>query len=284
MRTTGILVVVMAGALMSGCATLVSNAASGLADSLSSGILNNDDPETVRAGMPSYMIMMDGFVHDNPDNPAMLGAAANIYASFGAVFVDDPARASRITSRGREYALRRICLSYKPACNWRDLTYDEFVATLDGLEAQHAEAAYLYSFATLAYLRAHSSDWNSLAELPQAEALVKRYLEITGDAATASAHMYLGILLTLRPPALGGKPEEARVHFEKAIELSDGRDLSAKVEFAKGYAKLLYDRELHDRLVVEVLESDPYADGLTLTNVLAQQEALLLQAAANDYF
>jgi hypothetical protein len=33
-----------------------------------------------------------------------------------------------------------------------------------------------------------------------------------------------------------------------------------------------------------VLESDPYADGLTLTNVLAQQEALLLQANANDYF
>ncbi len=284
MRTTGILVLALAGALMSGCASLVSNAASGLADSLSSGILNNDDPETVRAGMPSYMIMMDGFVHDNPDNPAMLGAAANLYASFGAVFVDDPARASRITSRGREYALRGICITYEPACNWRKLTYDEFVATLDGLEAQHAEAAYLYSFATLAYLRAHSSDWNSLAELPQAEALVKRYLEITGDAAKSSAHMYLGVMLTLRPPALGGKPEEARVHFEKAIEMSGGRDLSAKVEFAKGYAKLLYDRELHDRLVAEVLESDPYADDLTLTNVLAQQEALLLQANANDYF
>ena len=58
----------------------------------------------------------------------------------GAVFVDDPARASRITSRGREYALRGICITYEPACNWRDLTYDEFVATLDGLEAQHAEA------------------------------------------------------------------------------------------------------------------------------------------------
>ncbi len=284
MRTTGILGLVLAGALLSGCASLVSNAASGLADSLSSGILNNDDPETVRDGMPSYMIMMDGFVHDNPDNPAMLGAAANLYASFGAVFVDDPARASRITSRGREYALRGICIEYAPACDWRELTYDEFVATLDGLEARHADAAYLYSFATLAYLRAHSSDWNSLAELPQAEALVKRYLELSGDSAKSAAHMYLGVILTLRPPALGGKPEEARVHFEKAIEMSDGRDLSAKVEFARGYAKLLYDRELHDRLVVEVLESDPYADGLTLTNVLAQQEALLLQANANDYF
>ena len=75
MKAAGILGLVVASALLSGCASLVSNAASGLADSLSSGILNNDDPETVRDGMPSYMIMMDGFVHDNPDNPAMLGAA-----------------------------------------------------------------------------------------------------------------------------------------------------------------------------------------------------------------
>ena len=44
MRTTGILGLVLACSLMSGCASLVSNAASGLADSLTSGILNNDDP------------------------------------------------------------------------------------------------------------------------------------------------------------------------------------------------------------------------------------------------
>ena len=284
MRIFRVLALAAVFALTSGCASLMSNAASGLADSLSSGILNHDDPDTVREGMPSYMIMMDGFVHDNPDDPAMLGAAANLYASFGAVFVDDPARASRLTARGRDYALRAICIDYAAACGWRETTYDEFVATLDGLDLHHADAVYAYSFATLAYLRAHSADWNSLAELPQAEALVKRYLEITGSTANGSAHMYLGILLTLMPPALGGKPEEARVHFEKAIALTGGKDLSAKVEFAKGYAKLLYDRELHDRLLVEVLESDPNVDGRTLSNVLAQEEALRLQSEANDYF
>jgi hypothetical protein len=33
-----------------------------------------------------------------------------------------------------------------------------------------------------------------------------------------------------------------------------------------------------------VLQADPYADGFTLMNVLAQEEALQLAAAANDYF
>jgi len=97
-------------------------------------------------------------------------------------------------------------------------------------------------------------------------------------------HTYMGILLTLRPPSLGGKPEEAREHFETAIAMSGGRDLSAKVEFAKGYAKLLYERELHDRLLGEVVEASPYADGFTLSNVMAQEEAERLLAEADDYF
>jgi len=283
-QIAAILLLLSTALLSSACASLVSNAASGLADNLSSAILNQDDPDTVRAGMPSYMLLMDSFVEGSPDDPAMLGAAANLYASYGAVFVDDAARASRLTSRARDYAQRGICATYLAACNWRELNYDDFVATLAGLTDRHGDAVYDYIFATLAYLRAHSSDWNSLAELPQAEALVKRYLEISGDSANGAAHMYLGIILTLRPPALGGKPEEARMHFEKAIALSAGRDLSAKVEFAKGYAKLLYERELHDQLVNEVLEASPYEQGKTLTNVLAQEEALQLRAAADDYF
>jgi hypothetical protein len=66
--------------------------------------------------------------------------------------------------------------------------------------------------------------------------------------------------------------------------LSDGQDLSAKVEYAKGYAKLLYERDLHDRLLGEVLDASPYADGLTLGNVLAKEEAERLLAEADDYF
>jgi len=60
--------------------------------------------------------------------------------------------------------------------------------------------------------------------------------------------------------------------------------LSAKVEYAKGYAKLLYERELHDQLLNEVLQADPNQDGFVLTNVMAQKEAATLLAEADDYF
>lgn len=270
--------------VLPGCAALVSNAASGFADNLSSAVLNQDDPEIARAAIPSYMVLIDSLIEGNPDNPAMLSAAATLYASYGAVFADEPIRAKRLTAKARGYALAAICEEYEASCAWREMHYDEFVASLGGVREKHADLLYTYGFATLAYLRAHSDDWNSLAELPQVEALFNHYIGIAGDNITAATHTYMGILLTLRPPALGGKPEEARFHFERAIELSDGRDLTAKVEYARGYAKLLYERELHDSLLTEVLAADPYADGLTLSNILAKEDAAALLAEADDYF
>lgn len=271
-------------ALLPGCASLVSGAASDFADNLSAAVLNQDDPETAKAAIPSYMVLVDSLIEGNPDNPNLLAAAANLYASYGAVFADDPARAARLTSKARNYGLDAMCRRYDDACGWRDDNYDEFVASVAGVGPRDAHYLYTYGFATLAYMRAHSDDWDTLAELPQVEALFDHYLDIAGDDVSPATHTYMGVLLTLRPPALGGKPEEAREHFEKAIAMSDGRDLSAKVEYARGYARLLYDRELHDRLLGEVLDADPHASGLTLTNVLAQADARALLADADDYF
>ncbi len=276
-------VLVVCGAV-TGCASLVSNAASGFADSLSLAILNQDDPETVRAAVPSYMVLLDSLVEGNPDDPAILSAAATLYASYGAVFADEPLRAKRLTRRARDYGQRAMCAEFDEACRWRELTYDEFVLSVAGVNDNDADLLYTYGFATLAFLRAHSDDWNTLAELPQAEALFERYLDMAGSDANQASYVYLGILLTLRPPALGGEPERAREYFETAIALSGGRDLSAKVEFAKGYAKTLYDRDLHDALLTEVVNADPYADGLTLSNVLAQREAATLLLEADEYF
>ncbi len=270
--------------LSGGCSTLISSAATGLSDNLSVAILNQDDPELVRAGAPSFLLMLDGFIEGSPDNPDILAAAATMYATYGAVFAGQGTRASRLTTRARRYALHAMCETYESSCGWPDATYDEFVASLDGIGPKQAELLYTYGFASLAYLRAHSSDWDSLAELPQIEALFNHYLTISGDEVNSSVYTFMGILLTLRPPALGGEPDRAREFFERAIAETNGRDLSAKVEFAKGYAKLLYQRELHDRLLYEVVNADPYQDGFVLSNVMAQEEAATLLLEADDYF
>ena len=46
----------------------------------------------------------------------------------------------------------------------------------------------------------------------------------------------------------------------------------------------MFDRDLHDKLLNEVLAADPHAPGLTLINVLAQQRARKLLDSGKDYF
>ena len=96
MTRAGILLIAITSIATSGCGALVSRAANGFGENLTSAILNQDDPELVRAGMPSYILLLDSFLQGEENNPAILSAAASLYASYGAVFADDEVRAMRL--------------------------------------------------------------------------------------------------------------------------------------------------------------------------------------------
>ena len=99
-----------------------------------------------------------------------------------------------------------------------------------------------------------------------------------------AAHLYLGVLATFLPPALGGKPDVGRRHFERALDISNNKNLMVQVLYARHYARLMFDRKLHDRLLNEVLKAQPDIPGYALSNALAQQKARELLNSAEDYF
>lgn len=281
---TGPILATLLVVMSTGCSAMLQNTASGFADDLSGAILNQDDPETVRDGAPAYLLLIDTLVEGNPDSVDMLRAAANLYAAYGSVFVEDEERAKRLTARAYRYGQRALCIQYDASCGWGELDFDGYRAALEELGDNDVPALYAYTVSWLAYTRAHSDDWVVLAELPKVEWTLERLYALDEAYEDGSIHVYLGVLNTLRPPALGGQPDVAREHFERAIELSEGKDLNAKVEYARGYARLVYDRELHDQLLNEVVEADPVAPGLTLFNTLAQREAVGLLDSADEYF
>lgn len=270
--------------MLAACASVMATAGSGLAGNLNSAILNQDDPALVRDGAPAYLLMLDSFVEGAPDNVAVLTAAASLYAAYGVIFVDDPERARKLTSRGKKYGQRALCGASEDACGIWELSYDEFIQRLQVVGPKQAEALYTFGLSWIAWIQAHSSDWAALAQLPQAQAVLHRVQEIAPDYEKANVEHFLAVLNTIRPPALGGDFESGRAHYEKAISLSGGRNLAFKVDYARYYARTLYDRELHDRLLNEVLEADPVHPGYTLFNTLAQEDALELLGSADDYF
>jgi tetratricopeptide (TPR) repeat protein len=284
LKTIFQVILALAAVLTAGCATVVATAGGGLAGNLNKAILNQDDPELVRDGAPAYLLMLDSFVEGAPENVAVLISAAYLYSAYGVVFVDDPIRSRKLTARGRSYGRRALCAANKNVCGIWDLNYEEFMVQLNQLNKKEVDALYTFGLSWIAYIQAHGSDWSALAKLPQAQAAMKRVQEIDPEYKQADIEHFLAVLDTIRPPALGGDFEAGLKHYQRAMSLSGGYDLSIMVDFAKYYARTLYERELHDSLLNDVLQADPVQPGYTLFNTLAQTEAQVLLDSADDYF
>ena len=236
-------------------------------------------PSSSRAALPAYLLLLDGLISQSPDNVALLSAGAQLFALYGSRFAP-PERAVTLTAKARRYGERAICLAHEPACQLARRRLRALRRRARGTSARRIIGPlYSYAVSWLSHLDATSEDWTAVAELPWVEAVLERALALDETYENGALHGYLGILNSLRPPALGGKPDVARAHFERAIELSGGRDLSIKVEYARRYARLVFDQELHDRLLTEVLNAPVEAPLYTLFNVLAKQEAQTLLAS-----
>ncbi len=277
-------VVALAVFCLTGCSSVVSSATGGLANSVAEALVNQNDPETVRQAAPAYLVLIDGLIADNPDNPDVLLAGAELYSSYAAAFVEDPERAKRLSLKGRDYGWRGVCRHSKFMCGSWTAPYEDFEAVVARLGAKDVEAAFIAASAWTTWIRANRDDWTAIADKARVDAMIRRVVELDPEFRYGSAYMYLGALESLLPAALGGHPEVGRQYFETAIEISDGRNLMAKTLLASEYARLMFDRELHDKLCREVIEADPEEPGLTLANTLAQEEALVLLADSQDYF
>jgi hypothetical protein len=260
------------------------SATSDMAANLNAAIMNQNDPETVRDGAPAYLLMLDSFIEGSPGNAAMLSAAAELYAAYGVIFVDDQQRADRLTKRSLGYGFQALCASNKSACEIQDLSFSEFEEVLAKLSERDAPSLFTFGLASIAYIKVHSDDWGAMAKLPRVEAALRRAQVLDPDYQAVQIEHYLAILNTIRPPALGGNFEAGKQHYERALALSGGKNLSISVDYARYYARTLYDRELHDRLLEGVMSAEPEQDGYTLFNTLAQREAQELLDAADDYF
>ena len=270
--------------LTSGCSSVMSSATSRLANNLSNAMLNQNDPETVRAGTPAYLLLIDGLIEEDPRSTSKLLAGAKLYGAFASTFVKDEERARKLASKSLDFAKRALCIENKLLCSVYDKPFEIFLPALAQMTVDDVPIAYAFGNSWAGWVQSNSGDWNAIADLPKITALLERVVELQEDYKEGEAHLYLGVLATQLPPSLGGKPEQGRVHFERAIELSGGHNLMAKVLYARQYARMLYKRDLHDKILNEVLTAKAEYPGLTLANTLAKQQAKELLDSADDYF
>ena len=271
-------------AVATGCANLVSQVTSSLAADLSDAILDSDDPAVIRDGAPAYLIMLDALLRQSAGDADLLRAAASLNAAYSTAFVTEDTRRKAFADKAFELALRAACIDIDWMCEVRKLPFDELERRVAAMRVADVPATYALATAWAGWIEARADDWAAVADLGRVRPIMARVLELDENYDHGGPHLYMGVFETVLPPSVGGKPEVARKHFERTIEIAGGKHLLAKVFFADDYARLVLDRELHDRLLREVLETDIHAPGLTLMNAIAQERARELLASADDYF
>ncbi len=273
--------------LLGACSTVVERRVDGFADDLGAAIRNQGDSQLVAESLPTLLLLTEGMIAGSKQPPPGLHrSAADLYGAYAQLQGEglDAERRAQLLHKAFGHAQRAFCQPFAHLCPPEQVDFDLWQAGLR--ETQRAQLPLLFTLASnwLALIELESDDWNRVAQLPRVRSLLETVAAADEGYGDGAAQLYLGALATLLPPALGGQPERARVHFERAIELSAGRNLMAKVVYAERYARALFDRELHHRLLSEVLAAPLEADGLTLMNSLAKRRARALLAEENDFF
>jgi len=209
--------IILCTMLLCGCSSFISSATVDMTESLSHAILNNNDPATVEAGGPAYLLMIDSMLYRDPDNESLLRSAADIYTAYTDVFVEDKVRAKKLTHKALDYALRAICVRRSDACTLRQIKFQEFETVISKLNVKDVPDLFTLGSAWSAWIQAHREDWNAVAEISRVQAIMERVVELDECYHDGAAHLYLGVLATFLPPALGGKPRVGRRHFARRL-------------------------------------------------------------------
>lgn len=298
----GLTVALLLGALVSTSAcSLRRLALTELANTLSGGaagvFATDDDPELIRAAVPFSLKTMEALLVELPEDEELLLSTCAGFAQYAYAYPATDAeriaeesyleaealrvRARKLFVRGRDYCLRALELRLPGV---REVLLQ---APADALAAADRDDVPLLYWSAAAWGGALSYGLDQpelVADLPAIRALFARALALDEAWGAGAIHATL-ISLEALPTLMGGSPERARGHFERAVALSDGAAAGPYVSYAHAVAKPADDREAFVGLLRDALAVDPMRDpSQRLANEIARRRARFGLDHLNDWF
>lgn len=270
--------------LLGSCGIVVERAGNQLGEDLRGAIMDHDDPQTVAAALPAWLLLLDAMLRSQPESSDLLLSASRLYAAYAGLFIDDHERGMKLTQRAVDYARRATCLEDEELCQRLDQPFLDFEQGIAEIDPERIDLVYGLATAWTGWIQVRRDDYAAIADLPKVEALLRWVIQHDEEHDAGGPYLYLAVLNSQRPAAVGGDLDGARDFYLRALELSCERNLLVKVYFAAEYARMIFDRDLHDRLLKEVLDAKAAVPGYTLGNRLAQARAEELLEDADEYF
>lgn len=278
--------------LGSGCGPLRRAAIRDVAGLLSSPsgsnvFMEDDDPELIREALPFALKAYEALLAAEPKNRDLYLMTADAFVKYANAFVQAKAeeleevdfrraqylrqRAGKLYLRGRGYAMAGLARDYP---DFENKLRQNPQRTLQALSTEDVALLFAAAAGWAGAISTNVSNMSLVAELPIAEAMMRRALVLDEDFDSGAIHEFFIIYEGSRSEAMGGSAERALEHFNRVVTITRGQKASPYVALASSVAVRKQDYKMFKRLLDVTLAIDP--DGVRewrLSNILAQEKA-----------
>lgn len=265
---------------LSSCASLITST---VIKPAIGNLQQQQDIALVCEGAPAYLLMLDSMLVSSPENQDLLLTATQSYSAYTTALEECGGTDQRIDAmaiKARLYGKKLLQHLLPIDSKGNDLS---FTKNLAKLTAGDVPEVFWGASGWLTWILRQKGSPEAIADIVLIEKIMARLLVLDESFQGGSVHLFFGAYHAAKPEMFGGRPDLSADHFNKALAISRGRFLLIHTTFAATLARMTMNRDLHDRLLQEVLtfplESAPE---FGLSNRIAVNRAKRL--LAENYF
>lgn len=251
-----------------------------------------NDPELARDAAAFYLKFSESLLRQTPDHAGLAESTAAGFTQYAYAFVSQPAdeldsrdaraaaalrvRAAKLYRRARDHALKALEARYP---DLRQALADRQPLALS---PRHAGLAYWAAASWGGLISLSKDDPDTVADLPLAMRLAALAWAVQPDFGQGSLESLMGTFESARP---GGSANRALAHFDRAIQLADGKQAGPLLGKAEHHALPRQDRRLFVQLLQQAIALQDAPDSPhTLQNEVMRRRARWLLQNADDLF
>ena len=244
----------------------------------------DDDLELVGDAIPFGLKLYESLLDSAPTNKDLLIATCSNFTQYGVAYIETDAlvlgeaqhhdevvhlnaRALKLYLRAKGYCERAMEVRFPGIM--QKLPADP-VGALAKAEKKDVPLLYWMAASWGSAIALGVDRPDLVIDMPTVRALAERAIALDETWSRGTLHEMFVSLDSL-PPALGGNPERARMHFTKAVELQKGLSPGPYVALALGVVVPAQDRAEYEKLLNEALAIDPAKDPSNRLVTLVQQ-------------